>query len=94
MTDRSEQTVNKDYYKKPVDIAKIIPDFDGQNISINQFIRECKDSEKFVNPIDKCFFVRLVKGKVIGNARAYLQYKDFENLEQLLTELKRTYAPS
>lgn len=40
-------------------------DFDGQNISINQFIRECKDTEKFINPIDKSFFVRLVKAKAI-----------------------------
>lgn len=28
-----------------------------------------------------------------GNAKTYLQFKSFDNLDQLLTELKRTYAP-
>lgn len=80
-------------YKKTTEIIKILPEFDGQNISINQFIRKCKDAESFADPADKNFFIRLVESKVIGDARAYLQYKTFHTLDQLLAELKRTFAP-
>lgn len=81
-------------YRKTADIARIIPDFDGINLSVNQFIHECKDAEIFVDPEDRLFFIRLVKSKVIGNARSYLQYKNFDTLDDLLNELKRSSAPS
>lgn len=81
-------------YKKTTEIIKILPEFDGQNISINQFIRKCRDAESFADPADKNFFIRLVESKVTGDARAYLQYKTFNTLDQLLVELKRAFAPT
>lgn len=81
-------------YKKTNEIVKIIPEFDGQNISVNQFIRKCKDAENFVDPVDKDFYIRLAESKVIGNARSYLQCKSFLTLNHLLIELKRSFAPT
>ena len=80
-------------YKKPNEIARIFPEFNGKNISITEFIRECKDAEEFVNPNDKNFFLKIVKSRVTGEARHYLQFKRFDNLEQLFAELKRAYTP-
>lgn len=81
-------------YKKTSGITHIILIFDGQNISINQFIRNCKDVERFIDPLDRGFFIRLVKAEVTESAKSFLQYKEFGSLDELLSELKRTYAPT
>ena len=47
-----------------------------------------------MDTIDKYFFIELVKSKVVGDAQAYLQYKTFANLDQLLAEIKRAFAPT
>ena len=81
-------------YKKINEIVRILPEFNGKNISINRFIRECKEAENFVSPGDKSFFLKIVKSRVTGDANDYLQFKSFDNLEQLLLELKRVFSPS
>lgn len=81
-------------YKKTSEVIKILPEFNGHNISVNQFIRECKDAERFVDPADKDFFIRLVKSKITENARAYLQHKTFQTIDELLAELKRSFEPT
>ncbi|KAJ8666463.1 hypothetical protein QAD02_008125 [Eretmocerus hayati] len=78
----------------PLAHIEILPNFDGKGISVNRFIRECYDIEPFVNPQERASFVRLVKSKVKGNANSYLQYKTFDDLDQLLDELRRTFASS
>ena len=72
-----EGHANANQYRKIRDIEKIVPEFDGQNISISQFIRECKSAEAFVEPSDKLFFAKIVQSKVTGNAKTYLHYKEF-----------------
>ena len=80
-------------YKKPNETARILPEFNGKNISITEFIRECKDAEEFVNPNDKNLFLSK-KSRVTGEARNYLQFKRFDNLEQLFADLKRAFTPT
>ena len=67
---------------------------DGKNISTTEFIKECKDAEEFVNPGDKNFFLKIVKSRVTGEARNYLQFKKLDKLEQLLAELKWAFTPT
>ena len=81
-------------HKKINEIVRILPEFNGKNISINRFIRECKEAETFVNPGDKSFFLKIVKSRVTGDANDYLQFKSFNDLDQLLAELKRVFAPT
>ena len=81
-------------YKKINEIVRILPEFNGKNISINSFIRDCKEAETFVNPGDKSFFLKVVKSRVTGDVNDYLQFKSFHDLDQLLSELKRVFAPT
>lgn len=80
-------------YKKTSDITHIIPTLDRQNISINQFIRDCKYVEQFIDPLDRGLFIRLVKAKGTGSAKPFSQYKKFGSLHEL-SELKRIHAPT
>lgn len=66
-------------YKETPGVARIILEFAGQKVSINQFIRESKDAEVCINLAEKKFCSYLVKSKVTGNAKK-------------CGELKRTYA--
>ena len=77
----SECSGTQKRYRKSSEIARILKEFNGQNISVNQFIRDVKNVERFAHPIDKDFFIELVKSKVVGDAQAYLQYKTFANLD-------------
>ena len=81
-------------YKKTNEIVRILPEFNGRNISVNRFIRECREAENLVNPNDRTFFMKLVKSRVTGEASDYLQFKSFDNLDQLLSDLKRVFSPS
>ena len=81
-------------YKKATEVGRSLPEFNGKNISVNRFIRECKEAEVFINPGDKDFFLKLVQSRVTGEATGYLQFKTFDDLNQLLTELKEVFAPS
>ena len=93
----NNKSVNSNFlsnYKKTNEIVRILPEFNGRNISINRFIRECKEAENFVNPNDRSFFLKLVKSRVTGDVNDYLQFKNFDSLDQLLSELKRVFAPT
>ena len=81
-------------YKKTNEIAKILLEFNGKGISINRFIRICRDAERFIDPDHKDFFLRLVKSRVTGEASDYIEFKTFDSLDQLLSELKDVFAPS
>ncbi|KAJ8678335.1 hypothetical protein QAD02_014122 [Eretmocerus hayati] len=59
---------------------------------VSRFIRQCKDAEKLVDPSATRLFLMIVESKITGNARPYIEYKDFETLDQLLNELKRTFT--
>ena len=80
-------------YKKTNEIVRILPEFNGRNISVNRFIKECREAENFVNPNDRDFFIKLIKARITGEASDYLQYKSFDNLDQLLLDLKRVFSP-
>ena len=62
---------SRNNYKKTTEVAKILPEFDEKNIPVNRFIMVCKDAEKFVDPNDQGFFLRLVKSRVIAAASDY-----------------------
>ena len=79
-------------YKKTNEIVRILLEFNGNNISVNRFIRECREAENFVNPSDRDFIMKLVKARVTGEASDYLQFKSFDNLDQLLLELKSFFT--
>lgn len=72
---------------------KILPEFNGENITILQFTRECEDLESLLNPQDKYIFVRLVKSKITGKARKHIEAKTDDTLHEILAALKRAYSP-
>lgn len=81
-------------YIKVTGISNLISVFDGHNISVNAFIRECRKVENLVDPNDKPLLFRLILSKIKGNADAYLENRNVTNLEELGSILRRAYDPS
>lgn len=90
----SVSSLGEEKYLKVTGITHLISVFDGQNISVNSFIRECKKAEGLVDPRDRALLFRLILSKVKGNADAYLENHKITNLPDLFSVLKRAYDPS
>lgn len=80
-------------YLKISEASNLISIFDGHNISVHKFIRECKNVETLINPTDKGIFLHLVRSKIKGIADTYIDDKEFISLQLILEELKHAYAP-
>ncbi|CAB0033556.1 unnamed protein product [Trichogramma brassicae] len=81
-------------YRSIAEIEKIMPYFDGKNMSVAQFIHDCKVAKRFLRPADNEFFTALLKVRVKDGANCYLQHKIFTSDDEIYDELKRAYAPS
>lgn len=71
---------------------KILPEFDGRNMPVAKFARECKDLETLIDLRDKNIYLRMVKSRVTGIASQYLEFKNFNCLDQMLDELRRAFS--
>lgn len=72
--------------------AEHIPTFDGTNISINKFIRECKYAEEQTPAGMRCMLLKHVLKKVKGDAELYITHMQIDSLQDLLDALKRAFA--
>lgn len=52
---------NNSRYIKTSEALNLISVFDGYNISVHKFIRECKNAEKIIDPTDHTVFHHLVR---------------------------------
>ena len=73
-------------------IVDLIPTFDGFNISVQSFSRECRFAEGRVSPSLRPFLVKLLKTKIKGEAELYTRNMHFENLDDLLNNLDKIFG--
>ncbi|KAL7298599.1 hypothetical protein TKK_0008369 [Trichogramma kaykai] len=48
-------------YRSIAEIEKIMPYFDGKNMSVVQFVHDCRAAKRFLRPADHEFFIALLK---------------------------------
>ncbi|KAH0944387.1 hypothetical protein HN011_012507, partial [Eciton burchellii] len=66
------------------DILTPVPIFDGYNISLSQFIRECREVQITVSPDEEANVLILLRGKLRGSALQALQGRLFARIKQLI----------
>ena len=71
--------------------ADMIPIFDGKSVSIEYFIKQCKQAESFVKPGDKPLLQALITSKIKGNAND-LTEGSYSGLTELLKTLRACYS--
>lgn len=73
---------------------KLIPSFDGKNISVLSFIRQIENTYKLIKKSERVIYLNLVRSRIKGEADIFIGEREFEDLGELCAELKRAYAPS
>ena len=69
-------------------IVDLIPTFDGNNISVQAFSRECRFAEKGVPPNLQPLLIRFLKAKVKGEAELYIKNLQFDTVDELLNTIE------
>ena len=75
------------------DAMKLVPEFDGSNISLGQFIEGCLEAKDMVEPGAEKNLVRLIKSKIFGEARKSMSGQNFETVEQIRNFLTGIFVP-
>ncbi|KAJ8683782.1 hypothetical protein QAD02_019574 [Eretmocerus hayati] len=78
--------------RKATDVVRVLPEFDGQNMPVEKFIKDFERAAKFVAPEDREFFLVLVKSKIVKSAGLLIHDREIETLEQLAEHLRRAFA--
>ena len=75
-------------------LVDLIPTFEGNNIPVQTFARECRFAEEGVSRNLLPLLIRLLKAKIKGEAELYVRNLQFEYLDELLNTLERAFGAS
>ena len=75
------------------DALKIVPEFDGENISLGEFFEGCDEALEMIGKDGEANLTKLLRSKLLGEARKAIRDQSFANVEALKDYLKTIYAP-
>ena len=76
------------------DAVKIVPEFDGSNISLGQFLEGCSDAKNMVEAGAEGNLVKLIRSKIFDEARQAIVDQTFNTVEELKNFYKAIYIPT
>lgn len=71
-----------------------VPFFDGINIPLNYFIEGCEEARSMLPKEAESQFARVIRTRIVGEARRTIQDQDFGSVAELTSYLKQIYGPS
>ncbi|RLU27171.1 hypothetical protein DMN91_000970, partial [Ooceraea biroi] len=71
-----------------------VPFFDGSNISLSYFVEGCEEAKSMLPNEAESQFTKIVRTRVVGEARRTIQGQVFETIAQLTKYLKQIYGSS
>lgn len=74
--------------------VEAVPYFDGQNIPLNYFIEGCEEAKSMLPSEAESQFTKIIRTRIIGEARRTIQGQDFDSVSQLIKYLKQIYGPA
>ncbi|XP_072765780.1 LOW QUALITY PROTEIN: uncharacterized protein [Anoplolepis gracilipes] len=74
--------------------VEAVPYFDGQNIPLNYFIEGCEEAKSMLPKETEPQLTRIIRTRIIGEARRTIQDQNFDSVSQLTTYLKQIYGPT
>lgn len=66
--------------------------YDGQNMPVNKFIRDCLFAQESIHPAEKPLLLKMVRSRLCGPADAGLLDQNIHTLEDLLQSLKLSFS--
>jgi len=76
--------------------VEIVSFFNGKNIPLNYFIEGCEKHPSIIVLPDKAEsqFTKIIRMRIVDEARRTIQDQDFNNVAQLIKYLKQVYGAS
>lgn len=74
------------------DAVTFIPNFDGHNIPLSEFIEAVNEAKEMVSKESEANLVKLIRTKITGEARRTMVNKTFENVATLVKHFKDLYG--
>jgi len=74
--------------------VEAVPFFDGKNIPLNYFIEGCEEAKSMLPDETESQFTKIIRTRIVGEARRTIQGEDFDSVAQLTKYLKQIYGPS
>lgn len=75
------------------DALQAVPEFDGFNIPLEEFIEGCGDAKSMLLVNDEANLVKFLRLKIKGEAKRFIKDQEFQSLEQLENFLKKIFIP-
>ena len=88
---QDEAIKSSDYTALKV-LVDVIPAFTGRNISVQHFSRECRFAEQGVALGLRPLFLKMLRGKLKGEAELCVKNKDYMSLNELLDSLFKVFG--
>jgi hypothetical protein len=76
------------------DALRVVPQYDGEKMSLTDFCSGLDESLAMIDTNAEANLVRIIRSKLIGEARRSIRNKTFANIEALKTHLKTLYFAS
>lgn len=76
------------------DALKMVPEFDGKNIPLSQFLEGCNEAKEMIEPNAEANLVKLIRSRLIGEARQAILGQAFPTIDALKDYIKNIYAPA
>ena len=76
------------------DALKIVPEFDGKNIPLSQFLEGCTEALAMLEDNAEPSLAKFLRPKISGEARQAITGQTFATVEELKNFLKKIYAPA
>ena len=91
---------NMNFIQKPVtiqvvtlgDAPMVVPEFNGRNISVAQFIKGCNEAKYMIETESEINLVKLLKSKITVEARQAISGQVFLTIDELKTLFKNIYT--
>lgn len=74
--------------------VEAVPFFDGKNIPLTYFIEGCEEGKSMLPAEAEPQFTRIIRTKIVGEARRTIQDQNFDSIAQLTKYLEQIYGPS
>ena len=70
--------------------SSIIPEYDGENIPVSQFLAQCRAAASVIEPREMKYLILLIRTKIVKDARRHVREngKDFKTLDELLNQVE------
>ena len=74
--------------------VEAVPFFDGQSGSLSYFIEGCEEGKSMVPAEAEAQFAKIIRTRIVGEARRTIQDQNFDTVAHLTTYLKKVYGPA